>query len=111
MFFSPDSSIYFFGLKVHGTYAASDVSNTVVAPLKIPRIRRDDGQDLNFSQIRRIVIGLVSAGGTVVTAVGSFFGCKRFKKKGKGESKDLEANNKSGMLQGKAMKLSLTSTI
>ena len=109
MLLSADSSTCFFGLKVHGTYAASDVSNTVVAPLKIPRIRRDDDQDLNFSQIRRIVIGLVSAVGTVVTAVGSFFGCKRFKKKGKGESKDPEADNKPGMLQGKEIKLSLTS--
>ena len=102
MFLSVDSDTCMFGLKVHGEHGISDVSNTVVAPLKIPRItrvnRKPEEKDPSFTQIRNIVIGVVSAVSTVVTAVGSFFGCKRCKKKGKSESYDVEGDNKSGML-------------
>ena len=101
---SVGSNIYF-GLKANGTHGLSNVSNIEVAPLQKTRfvvIKIDGGNEGgSLSQTVKILIGVFSALGTVITTIGSWLGCKRCQKKENDETSDRDLENKSGMLQCK----------
>ena len=105
---SAGSNIYF-GLKAYGTHGSSAVSNIVNVPQQTPGYaepkKRGTGNDIGgISQTIKILIGVFSAMGTIVTTVGSWLGCKRCQKKENSETNDLESDNKPGMLLGKRIK-------